>query len=442
MLLDFKGSNFKSFGDEYDYKMTPERITELGYSVIKEKIERKTVKGLSASVIYGPNASGKTSLINAMSCLRQIVLRGNIRNSEDDKANDHVSTDMSLIPFKFRDDANPVVFDITFTYKETKYRYSLSIMLGRFLETDFDRYVYDEELDINDRLIFHRKADTVSQLDVTSIKGRLNVGYSIENTDNVRQMMSGNITRDSLLLTTDFNSFCSKAVVSDIVDWFTSRFLVINSADHARFFPAYDSSYAFIDTYINRIAKEAGILGSDFAYVKDSDSEMPRLMTVLKKSGNYISGIDSEKIESVGTMRLISIMPVILVALQRGATLVMDEFDASLHPSIVMNLITIFHNDEVNKNHAQLIFNTQNPVYLNRKLLRRDEIKFVERDEETKSGDLYELADFQTNGEKSVRKTSDYMKNYFVNRYGAIIDIDFTDVISDMMNKASERSRS
>lgn len=442
MLLDFKGSNFKSFGDEYDYKMTPERITELGYSVIKEKIERKTVKGLSASVIYGPNASGKTSLINAMSCLRQIVLRGNIRNSEDDKANDHVSTDMSLIPFKFRDDANPVVFDITFTYKETKYRYSLSIMLGRFLETDFDRYVYDEELDINDRLIFHRKADTVSQLDVTSIKGRLNVGYSIENTDNVRQMMSGNITRDSLLLTTDFNSFCSKAVVSDIVDWFTSCFLVINSADHARFFPAYDSSYAFIDTYINRIAKEAGILGSDFAYVKDSDSEMPRLMTVLKKSGNHISGIDSEKIESVGTMRLISIMPVILVALQRGATLVMDEFDASLHPSIVMNLITIFHNDEVNKNHAQLIFNTQNPVYLNRKLLRRDEIKFVERDEETKSGDLYELADFQTNGEKSVRKTSDYMKNYFVNRYGAIIDIDFTDVISDMMNKASERSMS
>ena len=83
--------------------------------------------------------------------------------------------------------------------------------------------------------------------------------------------------------------------------------------------------------------------------------------------------------------------------------------------------------------HAQLIFNTQNPVYLNRKLMRCDEIKFVERDENTKSGDLYELADFQTNGEKSVRKTSDYMKNYFVNRYGAILDIDFTDIISDMM---------
>lgn len=439
MLLDFKGSNFKSFGDDYDFRMTPERISELGYSVIKEKIGHKPVKGLSTSVIYGPNASGKTSLINAMSVLRQIVIRGNIRNTEDDRSNDHVSPDMSLIPFKFSKKAKPVIFDITFTYKGVKYRYILSMMLGKFLQTDYDRYISDEELFINDRLIFKRSSDSVEELSVESIIDRLNKGYDIDNTVNVKQMMSGNITRDSLLLTTDFNSFCSKTVVSDIVDWFTNCFLVINSANHALFIPAYRNGSAVIDTYINRIAKEAGILGSDFAYVKDSDNDIPKLMTVLKKSKGQLTGIDSAKIESVGTMRLISVMPVILAALQRGATLVMDEFDASLHPSIVMNLITIFHNDEVNKNHAQLIFNTQNPVYLNRKLLRRDEIKFVERDEDTKSGDLYELANFQTNGEKSVRKTSDYMKNYFVNRYGAILDIDFTDIISDMMDKATER---
>ena len=36
-------------------------------------------------------------------------------------------------------------------------------------------------------------------------------------------------------------------------------------------------------------------------------------------------------------------------------------------------------------------------------------------------------------GEASVRKTSDYMKNYFINRYGAIEDIDFTDIVSDIL---------
>ena len=132
-------------------------------------------------------------------------------------------------------------------------------------------------------------------------------------------------------------------------------------------------------------------------------------------------------------MRLISIMPVVISALKEGAVLVMDELDASLHPMIIMNLISIFHNDEVNTRGAQLIFNTHNPIYLNHKLLRRDEIKFVERDRETKSSTLYALSDFKANGEASVRKTSDYMKNYFINRYGAIEDIDFTDIVSDLL---------
>ena len=126
-------------------------------------------------------------------------------------------------------------------------------------------------------------------------------------------------------------------------------------------------------------------------------------------------------------------MPVIISALRRGATLVIDELDASLHPMIVMNLISIFHNNSVNVNKAQLIFNSHNPIFLNHDLLRRDEIKFVERDEMTKSSTLYSLSDFKANGEASVRKTSDYMKNYFINRYGAIVDIDFTDIISDIL---------
>lgn len=55
--------------------------------------------------------------------------------------------------------------------------------------------------------------------------------------------------------------------------------------------------------------------------------------------------------------------PLIIRALLNGATLVMDEFDASIHPMALMNIISIFHNDEINKKHAQLIFNTHNPIF-------------------------------------------------------------------------------
>lgn len=438
MLLDFKGSNFKSFGEEFDFKMTPERITELNYTVLSEKIHGKNSKALSTSVIYGSNAAGKTSIINAMSCLREIIAKGSIKNSDNNLSGDYVSEDMSLIPFKFSKEEHPVTFDITFVSDGMKIRYALSFEVGTFLDYSFDRFISKESLWINDHPIFVRTEDEVESLELGSVKYLLNNGFDMESAETIRHTMSKNIIRDTLLLTTDFNSFCSKKIVSCITQWMGKKFMVINSSNQTAFFPMQKEGTAFIDKYINKIAKEAGIIGSDFAYITDNDNK-PHLISTLNPEEYQYPGIDAKKVESLGTLRLIAIMPAIVNALKLGATLVIDEFDASLHPSLVMNIISIFHNDEINKNRAQLIFNTQNPVYLDRKLLRRDEIKFVERNPETKSSDLYELADFRTNGgEVSVRKTSDYLKNYFVDRYGAILDIDFSDILQEMMENTGE----
>ena len=436
MLLNFACENFKSFRDGFQFNMIPEkRMTELDYSILAEEIVGQTENGLSASVIYGPNAAGKTSIVNAMSCMRQIVLRGNVRDAADDRSDDHVSSGLALAPFAFRDDAAPVRFDVTFTSCGVKYRYVIAVFLGAFLEKDTERYIDREQLYVNNTLVFDRTKDAVDKLKLDAIADYLNVGYELKDAEKTRKAMSNNITADSLLLVTDFNSFCSKKLVSEIQQWFEEQFIVVNSSDRMRFYPGMpeDDGRAMINVYINKIAQEAGIIGSDFAYVNDPDSHTTKLMSVLQKTDSKLYGLDADRIESVGTMRLISIMPVILSALRRGAVLVMDELDASLHPMIVMNLITIFHNDGVNTNGAQIIFNTHNPIYLNHSLLRRDEIKFVERDKDTKSSSLYALSDFRANGETSVRKTSDYMKNYFISRYGAIEDIDFTDIIADVL---------
>jgi AAA15 family ATPase/GTPase len=116
-----------------------------------------------------------------------------------------------------------------------------------------------------------------------------------------------------------------------------------------------------------------------------------------------------------------------------GGTLIVDEFDASIHPMAIMSIINIFHNDDINVNHAQLVFNTHNPIFLNANFFRRDEIKFVERDEETHLSTLYALSDFGTSGKKGVRKETDYMKNYFVDRYGAIKDVDFAPIFEALI---------
>lgn len=436
MLLNFSCKNFKAFQDGFEFEMKANnRLTEIKRSLLCEEISGKEAYGLSASVIYGPNAAGKTTIVHAMSCFRQILLRGNIEDSEDDRVGDHVSANMKLIPFRFADKKKPVEFDVSFTHENAKFRYKLSIVIGNFLNEDSPRYINNEQLFVNDELIFNRTANSVTELRLESIKKMINVGCDLNDTEKYRVIMANNVTPISLLLITDFYSFCSKAIVSSIKEWFLKQFIIVNSSDRKGFFPHMpeNEGKVMIDFYINEIAKEAGIIGSDFAYAPDSETHSTKLVSVLNKDNDVLSGIDSEQIESVGTMRLISIMPIILSALKRGAVLVMDEMDASLHPMIVMNIITLFHNDEVNINRAQLIFNTHNPIYLNRKLLRRDEIKFVERDKYTKSSCLYSLSDFKTNGELSVRKTSDYMRNYFVNRYGAIENIDFTDIVKALL---------
>lgn len=436
MLLNFSCNNFKAFRDGFQFNMMAEkRLTELDYSILQEEIAGKKETGLSASVIYGPNAAGKTTIVNAMSCMRQIVLRGNVQDAADDLCGDNVSNKLALAPFAFREDAAPVCFDSTFTFGGLKYRYVVSVFMGSFLEKNTDRYIDNEQLYVNDTLVFDRTKDSVSKLKLDSIVDYLNAGYDLKDVEKTRKAMSSNIIEDSLLLVTDFNSFCSKKLVAEIRQWFEKQFIVVNSSDRARFYPGIpeNDGRAMINVYINKIAQEAGIIGSDFAYMNDPETHRTKLISVLKKQDGKMYGLDADKIESVGTMRLISIMPIIISALKNGAVLVMDELDSSLHPMIVMNLISIFHNDEINTNGAQIIFNTHNPIYLNHNLLRRDEIKFVERNKETKSGTLYALSDFKANGEASVRKTSDYMKNYFISRYGAIEDIDFTDIVADIM---------
>lgn len=332
-----------------------------------------------------------------MSSLRQIIIKGSIEDSGDDRTGDHVSANMSLMPFGFHKKEKPVRFDITFTHRNVMYRYVLSFVVGKFLEKNAERYIDYEQLYVNDAIIFERNRTEVTKLSLDTLGDKLNIGYDMKDMEKHRVSMSNNMNPVGLLLVTDFYSFCSKSIASDIKEWFTKQFIVVNSSDKKHFYP------------------------------------MPKLISVLGRQQEKLYGIDAEKIESVGTMRLIAIMPAILSSLRNGSVLVMDEMDASLHPMIVMNLITLFHNDEVNKNRAQIIFNTHNPIYLNNRLLRRDEIKFVERDKDTKSSSLYALSDFKTNGDVSVRKTSDYMKNYFVNRYGAIEDVDFTDIVMEML---------
>lgn len=249
--------------------------------------------------------------------------------------------------------------------------------------------------------------------------------------ETAQKIAQSNLDNQELFLNGMFKTLYSKKIYDIIIQWFQSKLTIVYHADKLRIAPIIPSNIVnekyYVDEILNKAVKNFGLTSENIAFpVTDKEDQMKPFSMIDIPEQNQKIALPAELFESFGTIRFMNIFPMILVAIKTGATLVIDELDASIHPMAIMNIINLFHNDEININGAQLIFNTHNPIFLNNALLRRDEIKFVEKED---NGSVqYSLSDFGTNGENGVRNTEDYMKNYFINKYGAIKNIDFSDI--------------
>lgn len=437
MLLLFKAKNYKSFKNELVFSLIPApKQKDLNFSILTEKIGSKTFKGLSSSVIYGPNASGKTNIIGAMEVFKSIVLRGNIRNNDDKKTPNAAANSLELIPHRTNKDKSPIHFAVKFIEKGVLFEYELSIDIGGFLEEHYKRKVLTEALYINEKQIFLRN-NSLDFGDLGIIKEYL-VNEFEKNKLGVISIAKNNLNDEELFLINGFKTMISAELVNIISNWFDKRFMVIYRADALSLIKKFSDTKkqtVYIEKTVNDAAQMFGITSNALGYIVSDDDSESKLCSVFDGSK---TAIPAELFESYGTIRFVNMFPLVINAILNGSTLVIDEFDASIHPIALMSIINIFHNDDINTKNAQLIFNTHNPIFLNSNLFRRDEIKFVERDEVTHSSIHYSLSDFGTSGEKGVRKHEDYMKKYFISQYGAIKDIDFTPIFENLLHQREE----
>ena len=431
MLLEFKTKNYKSFAEEMDFSMTPApKQKGLDYSILSMQAGSKTYKSLSSAVIYGPNASGKTNMIGAMDTFRSIVLRGSIRNADVASPNAAASA-LELIPNCNRT-KEPTIFSVQFVEEGLMVVYSVKADLGTFMNSNYPRKILEEKLVVNEKQVFLRNDDL--DVDLPSvIKGYINKSIK-RKTPKMLELARDSLSDTELFLNNGFKSIYAQELVKRILSWFSNKFIVVYRSDDMRVvrkFADPKANTVYVETTLTEAAKEFGITGNALGYKSSGkeDAEDTVLCSIL---GDKL--LPAEMFESYGTIRFVNEFPLVILVLLNGGTLVMDEFDASIHPMALMNIINIFHNDDINKNHAQLIFNTHNPIFLDSSLLRRDEIKFVEREDETGNSIHYALSDFKT--ADGVRKGEDYMNNYFVSRYGAIKDVDFSPILEEVIARS------
>jgi predicted ATPase len=121
--------------------------------------------------------------------------------------------------------------------------------------------------------------------------------------------------------------------------------------------------------------------------------------------------------ESRGTRTLFRLALPILRAIRTGATLLVDELEASMHPMLADLIVRQFNDPEINKRNAQLIFSTHDTNLLGTLVgepaLRRDQVWLTEKDPRGATV-LYPLTDFKPRKEENIER------GYIQGRYGAI----------------------
>ncbi len=441
MLIQFKIKNFKSFYHDTVINMVADtKKQELKNNLISIPLTKKGKKILPAIVIYGSNASGKTSIIEAFNTFKRIIINGTISKS----INNGAINRLEICPFihDIQKIGEPIEFEITFQSKLNIYNYLLSFQVNspfnkneRMIKKEvlniihyqeFGNSIKEEKLNLFERI--------ENQIHLNNSKEVLDIYNKTEKygeeLKTKEKDFSENLDQEGLFLNNAYKSTISLKIVNDILDWFQNDLFVVTNFNkkisNINFnIEDEEENSLYGNKVIDRLLKLADFGPQKILFAKHKDQVENRdkyiLTSAYKPKGYHEGGllIPAEFIESRGTTKLLDFWMALMNFLPKGGTMVIDELDASLHPELIYGIIELFQNPEVNKKGAQLIFNTHNPIYLQKTLFRRDQILFVEKDEKTYMSTIYRLSDFD------VYTTNNYLKKYFEGDFGALPYIDF-----------------
>jgi len=415
MLVNFRVENFKSYKNLEEISMEATKLKKLKES---NAFNINNISLLKSAVIYGANASGKSSLLDAMRGMKSII-----KNSIFPKKSKHYLPKAFLLNTETKN--RETFFEIEFIIDEIIYRYGFEIFIDAII---LKEWLYQKKLQPKARethLFTREKSEII--LGASFKEGKLLI-------DKTR--------KDALFLSVvaQFNGEIS----NKILNWFNKFTILSNNPNNGFENNSFDKleDSEFKDKITNFIkGSDVGIHDIlkkqiSFDELKKDNPNIEKLPSFIiddmKKKG--LSTIQTIHIqynmnnefnqfevfnlgfESDGTQKLLALSAPILEALTKGEILVIDELDNSLHTELLKAIVMLFNSKETNPNNAQLIFTTHDTNLLNQKFFRRDQIWFTEKDIYGAT-DLYSLLEY---GKGKTRDDLELAKNYQKGKFGAI----------------------
>lgn len=401
MLLEFKCSNYKSINEEVTFSMTA--TSDNTYE--DKLISFDKYQLLRNAAIYGGNGSGKSNFIKAL-----VSMACNVRDSHNEKPNDLIKQDFH----KINNTSVPTTFSIQFIRNGKRYAYGYSITNGKF--TSEYLYTFPNGKQVN---IFERKDD--------HIKTGQNYKNDCENVIN--------FLKPNRLFLSCCANYTKNKELEDVYLFFKEDIVFYNYSNNnwihysANHLLDKENKEEFLKVLKHLLP---GVIDFDVSIdkfdgvdVNGNTAKYERPKFTLKYR-DFTTDLESE--ESDGTKRLFEFICPFLDIIKSNKILLCDEFEKSLHATIITNLIKLFYS--VNNSTSQLIFTTHDTRLLSENLFRRDQIWFTELKEDH-STELYSLSEIN-----NVRKTENLEKGYLSGKYGGVplLDEAFSKMfINDLM---------
>jgi len=392
MLCQFSFKNFRSYKDETILDLQAVASSKDESKNFKESLLRGSdgKEFLPVSVIYGPNAGGKSNVLKALSCAVSTITNPILLLKDFNT----VTPPANCVPFKFDDISShsPTEFTIFFRPDDQyEYKYFISLQNGKIVE----EYMYRKKTKSKNStsMIFERVQD--------SIKLGASVGKSRINT----------LVNDSLPYLTFLAINYNIEPITTAINWFT-KITVCNFSDVLfGMVSSYSLNNASFHERIVKSLNDVGIKINDFQIDENNK------IIVEHNVNNKLYHINLAD-ESEGTQKLFSLLPWIIYILISGGLLIFDELEIKLHPKLLKYIIILFKNPEINTHGAQLIFTSHDISTMKSSVFRTDEIWFACKRED-ESSDLYSLYDIKDENGNHIQPSASFDKQYLEGRYGA-----------------------
>lgn len=394
MLIKFSVKNFKSIKEEQILDLSADSRDKTNIQEKAFSSEKKFIPPiLKSAAIFGANASGKSNVVSAIQTMRDIVIGSpRVKNSGG----------FQIKPFMLSDNSvnEPTSFCIVVLIDNIVYDYSFSI--NKKIVEDERLYVYESSYS---RRLFERTYDS----------SKKEYNYKTSSYFKGQKKVYIDTTRPDVLLLSNAVALNNEQL-KPLFMWFVNGLIILNEQEvpNNNLIVQYNKSPEYKKELL-KFLESADISISDF-HIRKTEAvslfnSFPIIQPIFIHKAKQGSAEFNWNEESLGTRKILQLSGPMLVVFSKPVTLIVDELENSLHPSIVEFIVRQFYNSSKKQQMSQLVFTTHCESLLcnisNRKnteensLFRRDQIWFVNKTKE-QSSSLVPLSAYKPRKQESV----------------------------------------